>query len=470
MTRRINIKSIARSYFLLVIDLLLIVIALLIYLYLVYPYSIKGPYYHVKRPLVWSFILIVIWIGFSYVFGLYKNSTKSLDLVKIYSTTFLVTICTGFTYLFIPFISPALPQNRFPAFLLLGLMIILLSVWRAFYSKFLVHPIVETRAIVIGYSALAKEFVDTFKYNTEMQHEYGYKIFGFISDEENIGKTYKDLRVLASYSKLPIYVRRLKIDQVVVVSNDISQAVMTEAIMQCKALGVEVAYSNYLKEKAMGMVQVWKKDGKYYLSYDYQSEPGDRLYLLLNRAFNFVLGILGSIMMFFAIPLVWLINLLFNKGPLFYNQERVGKNGKQFTIYKFRSMVVDAEKKSGPQYAQVKDARITRFGKIMRKSRVDELPQFINILKGDMNLVGPRPERKVFVDKLTETIPFFSMRHLVKPGLTGWAQVEHQYAGDDETSLVKLQHDLYYIKYRSFLLDLKIILRTFGVVVKLKGI
>lgn len=132
-------------------------------------------------------------------------------------------------------------------------------------------------------------------------------------------------------------------------------------------------------------------------------------------------------------------------------------------------MIPDAEVSSGPQFASLNDPRITPVGRWLRKTRLDELPQFWNILKGEMNLIGPRPERKVFVEALSDTIPFFKLRNTVKPGLTGWAQVNHKYASDSEDSLIKLQYDLYYIKHRSFTLDLWIVLRTIGVVIKFKG-
>jgi len=163
-------------------------------------------------------------------------------------------------------------------------------------------------------------------------------------------------------------------------------------------------------------------------------------------------------------------NLFFNKGPLFYSQIRVGLNSKPFTIYKFRTMVPNAEKNTGAVWAQKNDARITVMGKWLRKSRIDELPQFWNILAGEMNLIGPRPERPEFVEKLLITIPFYNTRHLVKSGISGWAQVNYKYGNEDIDALRKLQYDLYYIKYRSFLIDIIIAMRTLGVVAKFKGI
>ncbi|HMZ90644.1 MAG TPA: sugar transferase, partial [Chitinophagales bacterium] len=153
----------------------------------------------------------------------------------------------------------------------------------------------------------------------------------------------------------------------------------------------------------------------------------------------------------------------------FYSQDRVGENNKPFSIIKFRTMIVDAEKHTGPKFADRNDPRITRIGNILRKTRLDELPQCWNILRGDINLIGPRPERDFFVQELSKQIPFFSLRSAVKPGLTGWAQVNYHYANNFDDTLVKLQYDMYYIKHRSLYLDMVIILKTIGVMIKFKG-
>ena len=157
-----------------------------------------------------------------------------------------------------------------------------------------------------------------------------------------------------------------------------------------------------------------------------------------------------------------------NRGPLFYTQERVGKNGKPFQIVKLRSMIVNAEK-YGAKWAQKNDKRITLFGNFLRRSRLDEIPQFINILRGDMGIIGPRPERPFFVNELSRIIPFYETRHIIKPGLTGWAQVKTRYGSSVDDSLTKLQYDLYYIKHRSIFLDLNIIVKTLSTILYYRG-
>jgi len=168
------------------------------------------------------------------------------------------------------------------------------------------------------------------------------------------------------------------------------------------------------------------------------------------------------------LPLVLLGNLIGNKGKLLYIQTRVGKNGKPFKIYKFRTMVKNAEK-DGVKWADKNDHRVTSFGRFLRRSRLDEIPQFINVLKGDMSIIGPRPERPFFVKELSKVIPFYETRHTIKPGLSGWAQVNSRYGSSIEDSLVKLQYDLYYIKHRSFFLDINIIVKTLSTMVYYRG-
>jgi lipopolysaccharide/colanic/teichoic acid biosynthesis glycosyltransferase len=186
------------------------------------------------------------------------------------------------------------------------------------------------------------------------------------------------------------------------------------------------------------------------------------------RLTDFCLSLVGLFFLLIIIPIIYLINLIANKGELFYTQERVGKNGMVFNIYKFRSMVANAEA-NGAVFATENDSRVTAFGKFLRKSRIDEIPQFLNILKGDMAIIGPRPERPVFVNEIAEKMPYYQIRHVIKPGLTGWAQVCYPYGASIDDSLMKLQYDLYYIKHRSIILDIEIISKTLSTVLFYRG-
>ena len=186
------------------------------------------------------------------------------------------------------------------------------------------------------------------------------------------------------------------------------------------------------------------------------------------RIVEVIISLLGVSLGVLLSPFILIGNLIGNKGKLFYTQERVGKNGKIFKILKFRTMKTNAET-NGAVFAAINDSRVTAFGKFLRKTRIDEFPQFINILKGDMGVIGPRPERPVFVKEIAEVMPFYETRHVIKPGLTGWAQVNYSYGETINDSLIKLQYDLYYIKHRSIFLDINIIFKTISTVLFYRG-
>jgi lipopolysaccharide/colanic/teichoic acid biosynthesis glycosyltransferase len=186
------------------------------------------------------------------------------------------------------------------------------------------------------------------------------------------------------------------------------------------------------------------------------------------RLLEIVISIIGLVIGLVIAPLILLGNLLGNRGKFFYTQERIGKNGIPFKILKLRTMINNAEA-NGAVFTTTNDSRITAFGKCLRKTRIDEIPQFFNVLKGEMGVIGPRPERPVFVCEIAERMPFYETRHVIKPGLTGWAQVNYSYGETIDDSLIKLQYDLYYIKHRSIFLDINIVLKTLSTVLFCRG-
>jgi lipopolysaccharide/colanic/teichoic acid biosynthesis glycosyltransferase len=206
----------------------------------------------------------------------------------------------------------------------------------------------------------------------------------------------------------------------------------------------------------------------FYRYFPFSRSNQNKLYLSFVRISEIVFSLIGLAIGLLFVPLIYIGNLVGNKGSLFYSQERIGKNGSVFKIYKYRTMVQNAEV-NGAVFTTINDSRITAFGKFLRKTRLDEFPQFLNILKGDMGIIGPRPERPIFVNEIAEVMPFYETRHVMKPGLTGWAQVNYSYGDSIEDSLVKLQYDLYYIKHRSIFLDIDIVIKTFSTVLFYRG-
>lgn len=262
-------------------------------------------------------------------------------------------------------------------------------------------------------------------------------------------------------------VRELEIDLVVVALQDRRRRLPVNDLLRCRLDGIGVKEGEEIYERITGKISV----------------AGLRpSFLIFNEGFGRSpwkelakrgLDLLGAgAMLFMTWPIMLVVALLVradSEGPALFKQERVGRDGKPFTVLKFRSMRQDAEKASGPVWAQADDPRITKIGKFLRRSRLDELPQLLNVLAGQMSLVGPRPEREVFVKELAEQIPYFHQRHIVKPGLTGWAQINYPYGNTVEDARQKLQYDLFYIKFQSLLFDLSILFNTVKTVLLRKG-
>lgn len=261
------------------------------------------------------------------------------------------------------------------------------------------------------------------------------------------------------------------IDMIIVMDQDqesISNS-LNSILIQAMGNGIELKTYFKLYEEVKEAVPVRFAGHHFYSLLPTSRYSQNYLYLLWYKLVDVIASFLGLSTMLLLTPLITIINFFLNKGPLFYKQTRVGKGGREIEIIKFRSMIVEAEK-DGAKMSQKGDHRITRFGKILRKLRIDELPQFWSVLRGDMSLIGPRPERKVFINELIKSIPLYDSRHLVKPGITGWAQVKCEYGENVEDSYKKLEYDLYYIKNRSITLDIRIIFKTINTIIFYKGL
>jgi lipopolysaccharide/colanic/teichoic acid biosynthesis glycosyltransferase len=232
--------------------------------------------------------------------------------------------------------------------------------------------------------------------------------------------------------------------------------------------GVQVRTYLELYEEIKEAIPLQFAGNQFYTILPISKHNSNYIYILWYKLLDVITSVFGLFLMALLTPLILLLNLFFNRGPLFYHQHRVGKGGEEIKITKFRSMIVEAEK-HGAKMSVKGDLRITSFGHILRKTRIDELPQFWSVIKGDMSFIGPRPERKIFIDQLVKSIPLYNSRHLIKPGITGWAQVKYDYGENIEDSLKKLEYDLYYIKNRSVTLDIRIIFKTINTIIFYRG-
>jgi exopolysaccharide biosynthesis polyprenyl glycosylphosphotransferase len=269
---------------------------------------------------------------------------------------------------------------------------------------------------------------------------------------------------------LPDLVRRLQIHEVVVAIEQSLKSDLFDWLVECQANGVRVSLMSNLFLQLCRKIPVEYVDPGWAVHAMQDRPVFNRLQLGLKRLLDLVLALVGLLVLGPLLPLIALAIRLDSAGPIFYRQVRSGRGGKSFSIIKFRTMDPNAEKDGQPRWAAKEDPRITRVGRFLRKSRLDELPQVLNVLHGEMSIVGPRPERPEFIGTLQTKIPFYRTRLLVKPGLTGWAQVHYNYGNSTEDALIKLQYDFYYLRYWSLWLDFYTIFRTIGVVFRFKGI
>ena len=274
--------------------------------------------------------------------------------------------------------------------------------------------------------------------------------------------------ILVSGKSLTDVVMAYRIDEIVVALAERRGGSMPlRELLDCKLQGVRVLDIATHFEKTLGQIRLDSVSAGWLI---FGEGFGQGLMRAINkRIFDLVCG---TILILLALPVMLATSILIameSRGPILYRQERVGLNGRLFNVVKFRSMRTDAEKDGKPRWATAMDDRVTRVGRVIRKLRIDELPQLFGVLGGTMSLVGPRPERPYFVDKLTQEIPYFAVRQSVKPGVTGWAQVRYQYGASVEDSVEKLQYDLYYVKNHTLLLDLVVLFETISVVLMRKG-
>jgi len=242
-----------------------------------------------------------------------------------------------------------------------------------------------------------------------------------------------------------------------------------QTLLQAEESGIEVTSMPKVYEEIMGRVPIFLLQSDWILrSFVDEAHTGE-FFGFVKRMMDIAGGLVGSLIMLILLPFIALAIVIDSGRPIFFRQSRLGANGQPYQIYKFRTMRTDAEQDGIARLAAARDDRVTRVGWLLRRTHLDEFPQFYNVLRGDMSLVGPRAERPEWVENFQESIPFYRARLFVKPGLTGWAQVNYSYAASVEETAVKLEYDLYYIKHRSLLLDIVILLRTIGTAVGLRG-
>ncbi len=413
------------------------------------------------RALVYAVVMQLCLVAF----GAYQRQTGrfiNMLMLRIASGLLLGLVPLGVSFYFFP----TFFLGRGVLFLAVVFSFLFISIIRLFFKRIVKEKNMWTRVLVLG----AGERASLIREAVEAGEIKGLNIISYIAmsgDKEVMD----DAPVQSLDSQTLIeYVEEMDIDELVIaVDERRSGAFPTKDLIECKMSGINVLDLVTFFERRAGKIRLDMLSPSWlYLSEGFQIGAIRRV---LKRFVDlFVVLLLSPVAIFFgAIVSLAIFIESGGRGSVLYNQIRVKQNGEPFTIYKFRSMVLDAEKGGVAQWASKNDSRITRVGRIIRKGRLDELPQLFNVVKGDMSFVGPRPERPEFVEKLARAVPYYEERHRVKPGLTGWAQVCYSYGDTVGDSIEKLQYDLYYVKNYSVLLDVLILLQTAEVVMLGKG-
>lgn len=339
--------------------------------------------------------------------------------------------------------------------------------WRWTYAIVFNRPPFLHRMLIVGRSASGQAITHILKNGRGIHC----KVLGYVDNEPvSLPEAIEGVPFLGRESDLSHLVHQLQIDEVVVAVERNLEDSLFQGLLDCQALGVRVSWMPDVYEKLYHYIPVQHIDSTWAL-HAMQARPAfNHAQQACKRLFDLLMVVLAWPLFGLALPLIALAIRLDSPGPIFYRQVRAGRAGKPFTIVKFRTMSVDAEKDGKARWATKDDQRITRVGRFLRKARFDELPQLLNVLRGEMSLVGPRPERPEFIQQLERELPFYRTRMMVKPGITGWAQIHYDYGNSVEDGLIKLQYDFYYVRYWSMWLDLYIVFQTFGVVLRLKGL
>jgi len=379
-------------------------------------------------------VIYLFWLLILFAFDFYEISyiKKSFDFWR--NLTFFLIFATGFgiAYFYLqPELAIAPKTILFLHILIFGLFFYF---WRSFFANILKLKNLKEKIIFIGEQKEINEILPQVS-------DQGYEIIGIVSEP----------------SQLEEIIEKKKIDLIVFTFQFYKNKKLAQQFFL--KLPFNINYINFIDfyENLTQKAFIDNVDEVWFLENIFRKEG--KVDKILKRSFDIIFSFLGILIALILFPFIALIIKINSFGPIFYSQKRVGKDGQIFTLYKFRTMIVEAEKE-GPQWAINNDSRITYFGKFLRTTHLDELPQLFNILKGDISFVGPRPERPEFVTFLKEQIPYYEVRHFIKPGLTGWAQIKYRYSASIEEAREKLKYELYYIKKQSFVFDIAILLKT----------
>lgn len=451
-------------------DFLTINLAYIIYYHLRFESGLFDSFVYPEffNPMI---ILYFYWLFlFSFV-GMYQSwfaASRFDEISTLFKTTF-VGIFILFFFIFLDdYIKNVSSNKRILIFIYWSLLVLFVGsgriLIRSIQRNLLIKGLGRKSALIIGFNSKAFEVLDTLADLPAL----GIDIKAFCAiDKNNLGAVYKNIKVEKSIEALPELIDKYNAEEVILSMEENKPELIGEIIPICDSKNCKLKIVPDLYDILSGQARTNQIYGIPLI--DVMPELMPEWEKKIKRFSDIVLSI---IILTISIPIIIITAIaikLDSPGPILFLQERMGKNGKIFKMIKFRSMKNDAEKYSGPVWSKKNDPRVTKVGAFIRKMRIDEIPQFINVLKGDMSIVGPRPERPYFVEKLSKEIPYYKRRLKVRPGITGWAQVKHKYDESIEDVKAKLRYDLFYIENMSLRMDLKILFRTIFVVLLGKG-
>lgn len=417
-----------------------------------------------QRAPFWFYLLPFLWIIFLIEIYDIRKANRREDVIRGIATAAGVSFII---YLLIFFISEPNSLPRRGVFIFIIAATILTFAWRLLYIRIFTAPVFMRRALMIGAGKAGSTLASMLR---EVQTG-PFLLVGYIDDDlEKQGQEINGYRVLGSAEMMTGLIEQLDITDLIFAISGELKPELFRAILNAAEKDIEVTSMPTLYEEVFGRVPIFLLQSDWILRSFIDQTHTTGVYESVKRLIDIAGSILGLLLLVLLYPLIALSIIVDSGFPVLYSQMRVGKHGQPYKIFKFRTMYQDAEKDGVARTASANDARITRVGRLLRRSHVDELPQCWNILLGENSIIGPRAEQIELVNKFQQELPFYRARLFVRPGLTGWAQINQRYASTVEDTAVKLEYDLYYIKNRNLLLDLTIILRTVGAVLGFKGL
>lgn len=417
----------------------------------------------IERPPLWYFLLPFFWIILLVeLYDIHRASNPRETLKGIGLALLIYTL----GYLLIYFTSEpnSLPRRGVSFFIVFAVLLTLL--WRLLYIRLFTSPHLLRRVLIVGAGNAGQTLVEVI----HNQQPPPFNVVGLIDDDpQKLGDQIGQFEVLGDSRTLNQIIREQQITDLILAISGEMKGDMFRALLSAQERGVNLSPMPQVYEEILTRVPIFLLEAEWIVRSFVEKTHTSTLYHLSKNLVDFAGGLVGFLIMAFFFPFISLAIILESGFPIFFTQQRLGRGGQPYKILKFRTMERDAERNGIARMTEENDERVTKFGWFLRRTHLDELPQFINVLRGEMSLVGPRAERPQLVEYFQNEIPFYRARLLVKPGITGWAQINFGYAGTVEETAIKLEFDLYYIEHRNFFMDISIILRTVGQVLGFKG-